>query len=149
VNFDASGDCLWVKFQDSDFSDWVGVFGPGFGGGDDALQNAGGIAFLLSNGQGYVIDAYTRTLLSKTACDYLKRVVLCNSLFVTATDTDIRVYDSKRLVFCTERVASDGIVFDACDDGVVMGKVWGFDRWYSFTLNIATQEYECSWAYPL
>jgi len=150
VRFDASGDCLWVKFQDSDFSDWVGVFGPGWGGGDDAQQNVSGIAFVVSNGQGYVVDVYSRALLSKTACDYLKRVVSCsNNMFVAATNTDIRVYDSKKLVFCTERVASDGIEFDTYGDSTVKGKVWGFDSWYSFTLNIVTQKYECNWAYPL
>jgi len=147
VRFDASGDCTWVKFLDSDYTDWVGVFGHGWGGGQDAQQNTNGVAFVLSNGQGYVIDVNSRTLLSKTECDYLKKVIFCGDtdIFLAATDTDLRVYNDKGLVFSTERIASDGINLNSCDNGVVAGEVWGFDKWYSFTLDTAVQKYECSW----
>ena len=151
VRFDASGDCTWVKFLDSDYIDWAGVFGHGWGGGQDAHQNANGVAFVLSNGQGYIIDVNSRNLLSKTECDYLKKIVSCGdtNTFVAATNTDLRVYSDKGLSFSTERIASDGINLNSCGNGIVAGEVWGFDKWYSFTLDTTKQKYECGWSCPL
>ena len=147
VRFDATGDCTWVKFQDSDCLDWVGVFGLGFGGGKAVLGNSHGIAFILSNGQGYIINVNSRKLLSKTECDYLNKVISSDAgdIFVASTDTDIRVYRKDCIIFSTERIASDGINLKSCNDNIVVGEVWGFDKWYPFTLNIKNQKFECSW----
>ena len=151
VRFDAFGDCTWVKFVDADCIEWVGVFGQGWGGGVDACQNSSGAAFVLSGGQGYVVDINSRKLISKTECDYLKKVISCDeeNIFVAATDTDLRVYSDAELIFSTERIASDGVNLSTFNNGVLAGEVWGFDKWYPFTFDTTKRTYKCDWVCPL
>jgi len=151
VRFDAFGGCTWVKFQDSEYIDWLGVFGYGWGGGAAIANNSNGVSFVLSNGQGYIVDINSRKLLHKTECDYLKLSIACTSqgFFVTATDVELYVYDQNGLLFTTKRIASDGIVLNECNNGKVSGRVYGFDKWYPFSLKIKNQEYKCSWSCPL
>jgi len=147
VRFDANGDCTWVKFQDSDYLDWVGVFGMGWGGGEDAIQISDNLAFVLSSGQGYFIDVNARKVLGKTDCDYLKSIIQAHpDTVVATTDTEIHVYNVAGLVFLTKRLASDGIKLKSFSSGLVRGEVWGFDKWYPFTLDINNQQYKCSWS---
>jgi len=148
VRFDAAGDCTWVKFQDSEYIDWVGVFGMGWGGGEAAIQINDDLAFVLSNGQGYLVDINGRELLSKTDCDYLKSVIPsdCGNAFIGATDTEVYVYSLDGLVFSTERIASDGIKLASCSKGLVIGEVWGFDKWYPFALDVSNQKFTCAWS---
>ncbi|MDN2658358.1 hypothetical protein OW491_00930 [Neptunomonas sp. CHC150] len=147
VRFDAIGDCTWIKFQDSNYLDWVGVFGMGWGGGDDVIQIGHNVVFVLSNGQGYFIDVNERKLLCKTECDYLKSIIQADpDTVIAATDTEVYVYNINGLVFATKRIASDGINLKSFASGIVIGEVWGIDKWYPFSLNIENQHHKCSWS---
>lgn len=142
LRFNAEGDCTWVKFQDSEYIDWIGVFGKGWNdGGEDVIPINYGIAFILSNGQGYIVDVNNRKLLGKTECDS------AGSTVIATTDIEIHIYDSNHLLFSTKRIASDGIKLKSCRNATVTGEVWGFDKWYPFTLDIKNQQYRCIWSY--
>lgn len=151
VKFDAAGDCLWVYFQDSKYLEWVGVFGYGWSGGKCVAHNSDGVSFVIAKGQGYILDINERNLLHKTECDYLKQCIANdnNEIFIATTNLEVYVYNKNGFLFSTERIASDGIEITSCKNNILTGKVYGFDEWFDFRLNLENEKYDCKWVYPI
>lgn len=150
-HFDAISNCTWVMFEDRDYCNWAGVFGYGWGGGTEVCLNESGLAFVLSNGQGFLIDVQSRNLLHKTECDYLKSVVALTNgdTFVASDDLHLYLYENGNLTHTTERIALDGIEFKCAGFGEVVGKLWGLNEWHEFEFSVRKRELKSSWIYDL
>ena len=143
-------ECSWVKFQDSDYLDWVGIFGHGWGGGNFVCVNESGVGFVIANGQGYVVDVNLRELLLKTECDYLYSCVAApDNMFVATDGFQLRVYDTTGESYCSDRVSIDGVEFDGFCDELVSGTVWDLSEGVKFTFNPFTKSYQCNWKCPI
>ena len=75
VRFDAVGTCNWVRFVGDDYEEWCGVFGRGFTKDVKTVVNRYGHCFVLSSGQGYIVDVHRRALLHKTQYGWLVSVI--------------------------------------------------------------------------
>ncbi|MCV6604319.1 MAG: hypothetical protein OIF34_03370 [Porticoccaceae bacterium] len=150
VRFDAVSECTWVKFQNSDHCDWVGVFGDGWGGGHDVSTNENGICFIISGGQGYIININTKQLLHKTECDYLHGSIAMNcDTFVASDGIRLRVYNVSGEVYCSKRISFDGVQLTKTDGAIVNGKVWDLNCWVDFSFNPDTYNFKCAWSCPI
>ena len=151
IQFDAVGNCTWIQFEDSNYEDWCGVFGQGWGGSCSVCINNEGIAFIISNGQGYIIDVNKRTLMHKTECDYLIQCKEINGkdLFIASDFIKIFLYSYDKLEFVSERISIDGIEFLETNLEQVSGKVSDLENWYTFTFDLKNYRYNCQWKCPI
>ena len=69
--------CLWVKFTDEDYIDWVGSFQQGWDGYGTFIINLDkqGKVFV-AGGQSFLIDISTRLLLNKQEISDTKSAIL-------------------------------------------------------------------------
>lgn len=124
VLFDAFGSCLWVKYTDSSYSEWCGVFGCGsYGRSLVLVQPETSKSFVLASGQGYWVDIEERSLLGKTGVDDIQIAIWPDDCdFVIAGSwTNILFLDPMGIVWDSGRVSWDGISFDSYTDGKVVG----------------------------
>ena len=140
IQFDAKGDCTWVKFGDG-FDEWAGVFGKGYNSGNmDAavLFNSGQHAFVIAGGQGYVVNIADKSLVYKTPEDYLQGVIAIpnRDLIITCDYTKLKLYDSNRKLWESDRMALDGIKFTGVTSYKVSGYIWQIEGWYSFAFDV-------------
>ena len=72
VQFDVGINSTWVKFLDANYDEWCGVFGGGNSNYScvEFSENSEQ-AFVVSAGQGYLVDIEERTLRYKTDLDDL------------------------------------------------------------------------------
>ena len=147
--FDAYGECTWVKFEDHTGLEFCGVFGGGIGN-RSSLARLGDRAFVISAGQGYIVDIRSRSLVHQTKSDDLVAVASAGRCGRFAAHDLIKffVYDNG-LIWASKRISADGIIIDEVRDDVVFGKVFDFEDWVGFSLDLATFEYECDWQCPV
>ena len=144
VHFDAVGNCLWVKFVDDECQEWCGVFGAGFGTFSKAVvTDQSGHCFIISSGQGYIVDVNTRGLLQKTENDALVSAISIpeRELFVACDYTRLIAYSPAGVVWESERVSVDGINFIEVSELVLKGQVWNMENWVDFVLEIDGWKY--------
>ena len=137
VRFEAPGDGTWVEFDDKEGDRWVGVFRHGMPTGKSSLAlilEDQKTVFVLACGQGYMIDPQKRTCISKTNSASIVSVLSIPkfSLVIACDFQTILLYDRERLLWRSEDIASDGIVFSGIDHEKAWGKVWRQDRWFAF-----------------
>ncbi len=124
--FNAYGNCLWVKFTDSDLMEWCGIFGAGSGGTSKVvhfpIQSA---IFVLSHGQGYWIDVEGQKLIGKTDSDDLQDVVWPpdRDFLVASNWTNIFYINPMGILWDSGRVSWDGISFESCSSSMITGHV--------------------------
>jgi hypothetical protein len=151
VHFSAVGDCTWVRFTDAVDTQWCGVFGPGCAGRRAAVVNPTGSAFVVSWGQGYLIDVNTRELLHKTDCEWLISAIAVpgRDVIVACTFTELVAYSPLGRVWNSARVSIDGIELAEASRATVKGRVWNLERWVDFNLDIESwtyrSEFVCTW----
>jgi hypothetical protein len=124
---------------------YCGIFGGGIGNKSSiAVQND--IAFVISIGQGYILDINKREILHKTDNNYLESVIFTgfNNYFLSYDFTNIYIFNTK-LVWESKRVSWDGIQIDEIDSEFVHGKIYSLFEWVTFKLNLKTFEYVCDW----
>ena len=149
VKFDATDTCTWVKFEDSEYSEWIGVFGQGWGGKNAVSLNENGAAFVIALGQGYILKIDSRELIAKTRCDYLSGcIATTTNAFVANDGIRLRTYDGEKMLYCSQRVSMDGIVFTELKDGLIYGKVWAISDWADFSFDPMSNDYRCDWKCP-
>jgi len=140
VQFDAAGNCMWVKFDDG-LDEWAGVFGQGDISrhvNTATIFNNDKHAFVIAGGQGYVVNLADKSLAYKTPDDYLQGVISIpnRDLILTCDYTDLIVYDSSKKLWESDRVALDGIKFIEATSDKVSGYVWQIEGWYSFIFDV-------------
>ncbi len=146
IYFNLSDEVISVKFEDQEYLEYCGVFGGGFGSYSNVIA-LDELAFIVSLGQGYIFDINKREVIHKTENDHLAYVDLCRSknYIIGCSQVQIFVYNHERLVWSSNRVSSDGIEISSIVDGVVCGRVFDFEKWVEFKLNLSTFEYQCEW----
>jgi len=146
-HFDVVSKCKWFLFEDEKYSQWAGVFGNGFLGGTDVCITKKGAAFVLANGQGYIIDVNQKLQVHKTECDYLKSAICCTNceLFIATDDLRLYIYDCSGHIYTTNRIAIDGIEFSECNSEDVIGRLWGLNEWHEFSFRLKEKELISAW----
>lgn len=146
--FNAVGDCTWIMFSD-DLDQWVGVFGKGSMETDKVvLFDNNKKAFVISGGQGYVINLSDRSLVYMTSEDYLQDAIETsdNKNVIACNFTDLFMYNADGLLWHSDRVARDGIMLTHASKEYVYGKLddmSGEEDCY-FSLNIETKKIQFS-----
>lgn len=140
VHFDAFGDCIWVKF-DEGLEEWAGVFGI------DDLWSEINIAvvfddnrhaFIVASGQGYVVNLTDRSLTYRTADDNIRDVIVIpnRDLILTCNYAYLTLYDSDKILWSSDRIASDTIKLTKATPDKVSGYLLQMKGWYSFIFDI-------------
>ena len=149
--FDVCGNSTWVKFTDNDYTEWCGIFG---GGGTNSsyvcIQPESGLAFVISAGQGFLIDIASRRLLYKPDNEFL-----LEALFIPGTNrivacdwTNIYVISDHGIDWDSGRISFDGINFANLSGNTLTGSVNDLSEdWPEFSLNLETLEYSCPFKY--
>ena len=147
VRFDAAGTCNWVRFVDDEYQEWCGVFGRGFTKDVNAVVNRYGHCFVLSSGQGYLVDVHSRALLHKTEYGWLVSVISIpeTDIFLACDYTHLIVYSPAGIVWESERISVDGITFVEVSESTVKGQVWNMEDWVDFVLDIKGWKYHSSY----
>jgi hypothetical protein len=137
VRFDAVGTCTWVRFVDDEYNEWCGVFGRGFIRDIETIVNLDGHCFVLSCGQGFLIDIHSRALLHKTAYAWLVSVISIpeTDIFLACDYTNVIAYSPAGIVWKSERVSVDGIRLIEVSKATVKGQVWNMEDWVDFLLD--------------
>lgn len=145
LHFYSDEDSVCVLFEDNNYDEYCGVFGGGFGNKSD-LAIKDNIAFIISNGQGYIFNIDNRLILHKTKCDHLVNVISFENeiKFVACSFTNIYIYNSE-LIWQSNRVSSDGIIFEKVEKDHLYGKIYDFTKWVDFKLNLNSFDYQCTW----
>lgn len=152
ARFNATGTCTWIEFEDDTYNNWCGIFGHGIQTGQSAVTiNKIGQSFIISQGQGYLIDVNSRKLLHQTENDWLISVIAIadSDYFVACTYTNIYAYSPNGLLWVSDRVSFDGIELNTVKNKIVPGKVWDLENWIDFSLKIDgwvyQSEFKCDW----
>ena len=118
-----------------DGDSWIGAFaGTGVNNNSFARSFGAGHVFVVSRGQGYVIDVARRTL--RFVADYYlfdARAIPGMDLIVACCCTDLWVYSSEGELWTSDRIALDGIGLGEPTRSAVPGWCWHPDGWYGFT----------------
>ena len=155
----SAGENAWVRFDDGEGGEWVGVFGAGgvspFTAAVPFGDDGGRTVLVIAGGQGYVVDAATGELRRRTPWDYsyaaapppgrdFVLVADTTRIWAVRRDADVPAASAVRHEFDIEaehdpsapatRVALDGVVFDAPGPDALTGKAWQMDGWYAFRL---------------
>lgn len=145
-HFNARGQCTSVLFEDQNYQDWLGIFGNGGVTQYSAatLFSTTSAALIMAKGEGYAVDVNTKQLTYKTKCDYLVDALQIpdRDLIIAYNFTNIFAFTSKKQVWDSGRIASDGLKFEGIFASVVHGKVWAYTQWQNFTLNLNTFKLE-------
>jgi hypothetical protein len=144
-----SGNTLWVKFSDKDgVTEWIGKFATGASSSsrvDKVIQPDR--FFISAGGFGYLVDATNRKLLNHHFEDFTQDVVFDaqTNRFIVADFVRLRILDSGKVVWASERIALDGIRALKMEGRKVQGlAVTGFNGEESvFTFDLDTLEVKC------
>lgn len=149
IFFNANEKVARFHFEDFEYDEYCGIFGGGFGVYSCAAH-INELAFLISHGQGYLFDINKRNLIVETEDDQLSDLIVATSAggFVTCNQFELYFYGSDR-VWRSNRVSSDGIKLDSVSDSLVSGRVYNFERWVPFKLDLVTFDYFCEWKCPV
>ena len=149
----------WIRFDDEQGDEWVGVFGGGgLGVGTSVApfgDDGGRTVLVLSNGAGYIVDVPRRALVREPDWWFATTAMaLPGRAFVAvANDTeawfahrdhDRRIWRGERAWYRPDgdppfhRLALDGIQFDEVEGETLRGKVWEGDGWYGLSVDLNT-----------
>jgi hypothetical protein len=145
----AEGNTIFVKFEDANYDEYIGVLGGGIGT-CSAVAIVDQLAFIISLGQGYIFDIAKRKIVHQTTCDYLNGVVPVENqgVFVACDLTDLYVFDIS-LLWTSDRVSLDGVEFEDVRGSTVHGYVYSESDCVPFSLNVENYVYQCDWVCDL
>jgi len=115
-----------------------------------AASGTSSLAFVVSAGQGYLVDVDARQVIHKSKTEQLNNAFFVpRSNKVVACDwTNIFVFTREGLVWDSGRVSYDGINFAEVSDELVRGTVNNLsDEWPEFVLQFDPISYSCPWRY--
>lgn len=150
-SFVESGDnTLWVKFLDSEYMEWVGVFSQcGWKSNNIVLSlEDKGLFLVVAGGQGYFVDPESRIIAAKTEWDMIEAVAYNNETnSLVATDgLRLAILEGTNMVWSGDRVSADGISIEKQVGPVVYGRVNDLtEEGSEFSFNIRTKEFNCGW----
>lgn len=147
---ESGNNTLWVKFLDSEYLEWVGMFSQSEWKSTNLVipLEDKKLFLVVAGGQGYFVDPDAREISAKTDWDMIEEIVYnpeTNSL--VATDgLCLAVIEGTSMVWSGNRVSADGISIEKQEGSVVSGKVNDLtDKGCEYSFNIKTKEYICSW----
>lgn len=142
VFFNAIGECTWVLFKDG-FDQWAGVFGRGLWGADSVIPFGNDDeAFVISRGQGYVVNLTDRSLTYMTNENELEDAIIShNKQFVIACDAFcLFMYNTGGLEWRSERISYGGIRLTHTSEKYLYGEVDGIEDWEKFSLDLESKK---------
>ncbi len=147
------GNTLWVKFSDKlGIEEWVGKFGTGCSGSNHIEKVIEPDQFLVSaGGFGYLVDASQRKLLDQHFDDNCQGIAYDpkSKRFIVAGYTNLRLVESNKTVWTSERFAVDGIwdfkVEGRMVRGVAITSYGGQETGFSFDMDTCKIKMEKPW----
>ena len=130
---------IWVKFMDNNFQEWVGCFPRPYQTFDKVLtDNTNETAFIVSGGQGYLIDISTRELIHEMDdIPVLESVIHTTNpdYFLVGASYCIYIFDNKKLIKRYDPdFPVDGIYFTEQKDQNAIGHLYSYQ--YQQDLNV-------------
>lgn len=140
---------LWIKFITKDYTEWVGCFEKGQSNFDKVVVNtAETYALVISGGQGYFIDIYTRNeklIIDDypqidSAIHYIKTDEFLFSTFLTISiiDKDLNKFEIE------PNFGVDGIYLSEEQDNKIIGQLYSYtfstDYNVGFEIDMITRE---------
>lgn len=133
---------LVVRFTPLVGEPWVGNFQPGVTSYRDVLQHPDGQrAFVISGGQGYIVDPSNHGGAQEIGGAYTDAVALDDSL-VLITPCELELHGPEGLRWRTKRISWDGLQSVQVDPirAVITGEAWSplDDSWSRFVVDLRT-----------
>lgn len=126
IQFHATGNCLWIMFEDEEYAQWCGIFGAGTQRYEGKIieLSEGEFAILVA-GKLYRVNANSKQLAFASEQDDLTDVIYApdRDLLVGCDYTTLYVFGPQGLKWKSERVSWDGIELVDVTDGRVNGFV--------------------------
>ncbi|MEM7430349.1 MAG: hypothetical protein AAF351_00290 [Pseudomonadota bacterium] len=144
VEYDARGDCLWVKFTEDDLTEWCGVFGQGgFNVNEVLVHNRLNQVLVIAGGVGYWVDLNTRELIGEIDLFPTLTAIWPDELdfAILANWTNVFFASGSEQLWRSERVSLDDLSVDSYSDRVVHGR--GYDtgfKQFRFSINVDSRE---------
>lgn len=143
-----SPDCLWVKFTDKNYQDWVGSFQRGWGGEGTFIINLDKQekALVVAGGQSYIIDIATKQLINKQEISGTKSAIQNNdqTLIYFSNGYDLQFLDlNGNVSVLLDTYYFDDIEFIEIKDNKLYLKYWHYQRDrapFHFEIDLHTKE---------
>jgi len=142
VRFNATGDCVWLRFDPHDDKEWVGIFGCGHFNRTVAVAtlDAPSLTYVVAAGNDYLLDHRSRDLqcLFKGSRAQGVIAVAALSCFVIWDSNKLQAVAADRTHrWLSSRISWDGFRRIHFDDGLLKGEAWSpiEQRWLGFELN--------------
>jgi len=141
--------CLWVKFMDNDFQEWVGCFSSNYRPFNKVLiDNANKTAFVVAGGQGYLIDISTRELLDEIeGVPGIESIIYTTNpeYFLAGSCCCIYIFDNRKLIKRYDPdFTVDGIYFTEQNGQKAIGHLYSYkyqqDLNVGFSFDLVTNE---------
>ena len=147
---ESGNNTLWVKFLDSEYLEWVGVFSQGEWKSTNLVAplKDENLFLVVAGGQGYFVDANARKISAKTDWDMIEAIAYNEETdsFVATDGLCLAVIEGTTMVWSGNRVSADGISIERQEGSVVYGKVNDLtDKGSEYSFNIKTKEFLCGW----
>jgi hypothetical protein len=155
----------WVRFEDGEGVEWVGVFGgageAGFNAAAPFPSDNGRTVLVIATGQGYVIDTASRSLIRRTSSSRLCAVSAApgHDFVLVADDWSIWAVDrihERQATWAEEQavvnpfdgvrrvrqaLAIDGFVFDSVTSEALLGRALVMEGPQPFALSLPDLRY--------
>ncbi|MDX3775655.1 hypothetical protein QE250_16170 [Chromatiaceae bacterium AAb-1] len=147
---ESGNNTLWIKFIDSEYLEWVGVFSQGDWKSNNILLplESEGLFLVIAGGQGYFIEPNSRKLVAKTEWDMIEAITYNEETksFLATDGLRLAILEGTKMVWSGKRVSADGISIEKQIGAVVYGKVNDLtDDGCEYSFNIKTKEFSCEW----
>ncbi len=150
--YDATGNTMWVKFLDSEYLEWCGVFGLGWKSAQKEahIKPNSNLCYVLAGGQFYIINIDTRELITKSKEDDIESFLFHTKTgYLIATDgLEIIIFEKEQIIWSSGRVSLDGLVFLKQDGNTVSGKLNDCtEEWGKFSFNVVEKTISADWLF--
>ncbi len=123
-DFSGSGNTLWVKFFDEEWTEWCGVFGLGMKC-VSLIHNIPNkpIFLVVAGGQGYFVNVNTRIIVDKTEWDDIEAIIYNDEIeaFVVSDGLCLAIIKDNKLIWASNRISLDGVTFFNSSGSIVKG----------------------------
>ena len=148
-----SPNCLWVKFTDKEYQDWVGSFQQGWDGHGTFIINLDKQekAFIVAGGQSFLIDISTRLLLNKQEISDTKSAIINDdqTIIYFSGDYNLQFLDlDGNVAVLFDNYYFDDIKLIEIKDNKLYAKYWHYQsdtEPFNFEINLQTKEVKDSY----